>query len=100
MRIPRVSTVMDLSRALGWLPPERFRTAPRAKPSAIPWHDPAYLAALQTAEAEGAVSDAVRLRHGIGTLSCPVFPEIWRRPATSAGGMMLAAELIAGGGVA
>jgi acetoin utilization protein AcuC len=100
LRIPRVSTVMDLARALGWLPPDRFRTAPRAKAAAIPWHDPDYLAALQAAEAAGAVSDAVRARYGIGTLSCPVFPEMWRRPATSAGGMMLAAELIAGGGVA
>ncbi|MFN3641482.1 MAG: acetoin utilization protein AcuC [Gemmobacter sp.] len=101
LRIPRVSTVMDLSRALGWLPPAQFRTAPRAKAAAIAvYHDPDYLAALEAAEADGAVSDAVRLRHGLGTLSCPVFPEVWRRPATSAGGMMLAAELIARGGVA
>ncbi len=92
---------MDLARALGWLPPAAFRTAPRAKAGAIAvFHDPAYLDALQAAEAEGAVSDAVRARHGIGTLACPVFPEVWRRPATSAGGMMLAAELVARGGVA
>lgn len=29
LRVPRVSTVMDLARALGWLPPDRFRTSPR-----------------------------------------------------------------------
>jgi acetoin utilization protein AcuC len=35
LRVPRVSTVMDLARALGWLPTERFRTSPRAKPAAL-----------------------------------------------------------------
>jgi acetoin utilization protein AcuC len=101
LRIPRVSTVLDLVRALGWLPPGRYRTAPRAKPAAVAlYHDPDYIAALQAAEAEGQVSEAVRARYGIGTPACPVFPEVWRRPATSAGGVLLAAELIAAGGVA
>ena len=35
LRVPRVSTVMDLARALGWLPPHSFRTSPRAKPAAL-----------------------------------------------------------------
>ncbi len=35
LRVPRVSTVMDLSRALGWLPAERYVTSPRAKPAAL-----------------------------------------------------------------
>ena len=35
LRVPRVSTVMDLARALDWLPPDRFRTSPRAKPAAL-----------------------------------------------------------------
>lgn len=100
LRIPRVSTVMDLGRALGWLPPERYRSSPRAKAAALAaWHDPAYLDALHRAEAEGSVSRATRERFGIGTPSNPVFPEVWRRPATAAGGSLLAAELLAGGGV-
>ena len=100
LRIPRVSTVMDLSRALGWLPPDQFRTSPRAKPAALThYHTPDYLSALQRAETEGRVSDAVRAQHGIGTLANPVFPEMWRRPATSAGGSLLAGELLAQGGV-
>ena len=100
LRIPRVSTVMDLARALGWLPPERYRASPRAKPLALSaWHEPAYLDALRRAEAEGEASRAVRDRFGIGTPSNPVFPEVWRRPATAAGGSLLAAELLAGGGV-
>ncbi len=100
LAIPRVSTVMDLARALDWLPPAQYRTSPRAKPAALTaWHTPAYVAALQRAEKEGAVSPATRARHALGTLSNPVFPEMFRRPATGAGGVMLAAELLRGGGV-
>ncbi len=101
LRIPRVSTVIDLARALGWLPPAAWVTSPRATVRALTaWHTPAYIAALQAAEAEGAVSDSVRARHGLGTTANPVFPEMFRRPATAAGGSMLAGELVAGGGVA
>jgi acetoin utilization protein AcuC len=96
LRIPRVSTVMDLSRALGWLQPERYRTSPRAKPAALSlWHDPAYVAALQSAEATGEASPEMRARFHLGTLTNPVFPQVYRRPATGAGGVMLAAELLA-----
>jgi acetoin utilization protein AcuC len=96
LRVPRVSTVMDLARALGWLPPERFRTSPRAKPAALSlWHEAPYLAALQAAEALGAATEEMRARFHLGTLSNPVFPEVFRRPATGAGGAMLAAELLA-----
>lgn len=95
LRIPRVSTVRDLSAALGWLPPGAWRAAPLAKPAALTgWHTPDYLAALVRAEREGAVSDAVRARHGLGTPSNPVFPEMYRRPATAAGGSLLAADLL------
>jgi acetoin utilization protein AcuC len=100
LRVPRVSTVMDLSRALGWLPPARYRASPRATPRALAaWHSPRYVAALQAAEAEGQVTDTIRDRHHLGTLSNPVFAQMYRRPATGAGGMMLAAELLRDGGV-
>src|SRR6056297_3596845 len=100
LRIPRVSTVMDLARALGWLPRERFRRSPRVKPGALAvWHEPAYVAALQRAEAEGAAREGDAERFGLGTVANPVFPEVWRRPATSAGGSFLAGELLARGGV-
>lgn len=96
LRVPRVSTVMDLGRALGLLAPAQYRTSPRAKPAALTlWHDPDYIAALQAAEAEGRVTAEVTARHGLGTLSNPVFPEMFRRPATGAGGVMWAAEALA-----
>lgn len=95
LRIPRVSTVMDLTRALGWLPADRFRSSPRAKPAALTlWHEPAYVAALQEAEILGVASPEMRERFHLGTLSNPVFPEVYRRPATGAGGTMLAAEIL------
>ena len=98
LRVPRVSTVMDMVRALGWLPTGSYRTSPRAKPAALAlWHDPTYVAALQEAEALGHATPDMRARHHLGTLANPIFPEVFRRPATGAGGVMLAAELLAQG---
>lgn len=100
LRVPRVSTVMDLGRDLGWLPAGQYLTSPRAKKLALSlWHDPAYLDALEAAERTGRVSDAVRRRHNLGTASNPVYPEVFRRPATAAGGSLMAAGLLMGGGI-
>ena len=100
LRVPRVSTVMDLSRAMGWLPRDQFVQSPRAKPAALlGFHTSAYIAALQTAEAQQTVSDIVKIQHGLGTPSNPVFAEMFRRPATSAGASLLAGEMLAKGGI-
>ncbi|MGR3377234.1 acetoin utilization protein AcuC [Salipiger abyssi] len=100
LSIERVPAATDLARLLGWLPSRLYRTSPRARPAALTsFHSPAYVAALQAAEASGAVSDAIRERHGLGTLSNPVFPEMYRRPATAVGGGLLAAELVMSGQV-
>ncbi|KIN65818.1 Acetoin utilization protein [Sulfitobacter noctilucae] len=100
LRVPRVSTVMDLSRALGWLPSTQFITSPRAKPAALHfWHTPAYVAALQRVQATQDATEADRKRHDIGSVTNPVFPEIFTRPATAAGGSIFAGELLRDGGV-
>ena len=100
LHIPRVSTVMDLTRALGWVSGDQYRTSPRAKPAALEsFHTPAYVAALQAAEARQTVDPSTRARHGLGTTANPIFAEMFRRPATGAGGVMLAAELVRNGGV-
>ena len=100
LHIPRVSTVMDLCRALGWIAPDQYRTSPRAKAQALTgFHTAEYVAALEWAESVQAVDDRMRTRHGLGTTANPVFPEMFRRPATGAGGVMLAAHLVREGGV-
>ncbi|MEX0348599.1 MAG: acetoin utilization protein AcuC [Paracoccaceae bacterium] len=100
LAIPRVSTVLDLCRAMGWLPDAQYRVSPRAKPAALTgFHTERYINALQVAENEQYVSDDIRARHGLGTLSNPVFPEMYRRPATAAGGSILGAELVARVGI-
>ena len=100
LRVPRVSTVMDMSRAMGWLPRAQFVTSPRAKPKALEaWHDADYIAALMRVEAAQATQVGDLERYGIGTVTNPVFAEIFRRPATAAGGSILAGEMLAQGGV-
>ncbi len=85
LRVPRVSTVMDLSRALGWLPPAQFITAPRAKPAALEvWHTQDYIAALQRVERTQQATGEDLFRHNLGSVTNPVYPEIFRRPATAA----------------
>ena len=100
LAIPRVSTCTDLIRAMGWLDEARYIDAPMATDAQITrFHHPEYLAALKRAEARQAVTAHDREKFRIGADSNPVFPEIHRRPATSAGGTMLAARLLADGGI-
>jgi acetoin utilization protein AcuC len=100
LRVPRVSTVMDLTRALGWLPEDQFINSPRAKPAVLThWHTPEYVAALQRVEATQVATEVDLKRHDLGSVTNPVYPEIFRRPATAAGGSVLAGELLRDGGV-
>jgi acetoin utilization protein AcuC len=84
---------------MGWLPRDQYHTSPRARPKALrTFHSARYIEALQKAEATQDVSAQVTRRHGLGTLSNPVFSEMFRRPATAAGGSLLGADLILSGG--
>ncbi len=94
LAIPRVSTCTDLCRAMGWLPDAVYRDAPLPDDAALTrFHDPAYIAALRRAEATQAVSAEDRERFRLGADGNPVYREMFRRPAISAGGVMLAARL-------
>jgi acetoin utilization protein AcuC len=96
LAIPRVSVALDLIRALGWQAPGQFHESERATPAQLQrFHTSDYIAALQHAEATGEGS----LRHAIGHQGNPVFGEVFSRPATSAGGTLLATRLTLGGGV-
>ncbi|HWL83660.1 MAG TPA: acetoin utilization protein AcuC [Roseomonas sp.] len=96
LAIPRVSTALDLIRALGWLDPARYIDSPRATPEQLArFHHPDYVAALQAAEAAQSLPAELRERFHIGARGNPVYREVFRRPATSAGGVMLAARITA-----
>jgi acetoin utilization protein AcuC len=98
--IPRVSAVIDLCRALGWLPDEAYVDSPRATPEQLArFHDPDYVAALMKAEAEQGVDEETSRRFNIGRNGNPVFGEVFRRPATACGASIKAAELLRGGGI-
>ncbi len=100
LAIPRVSTCVDLCRAMGWLPAEQYREAPMATLAAVTrFHDPGYVAALREAERTQDASESDRLRYQLGARGNPIYPEVFRRPMVSAGGMLLAAGLVAGGGI-
>ncbi|HYZ32143.1 MAG TPA: acetoin utilization protein AcuC [Crenalkalicoccus sp.] len=100
LAIPRVSTALDLIRAMGWLDPTRYLDSPRATPEQLArFHHPDYIAALQRAEATRQVDEADRVRFHIGAHGNPVYREVFSRPATGAGGVMLAARLTRQGGI-
>jgi acetoin utilization protein AcuC len=98
LAVPRVSVCTDLSRALGWLPDAVYHDAPIATGQELTrFHVPAYIAALRQAEADQAVTEDIRTRFRIGAEGNAVYPEVYRRPAISAGGVMMAARLAAEG---
>ena len=98
--IPRVSAVIDLCRALGWLPDGTYVDSPRATPEQLArFHTPDYIAALMRAEAEQGVSEEASRRYNIGRNGNPVFGEVFSRPATACGASLNAAELLREGGV-
>ncbi|MBV8650947.1 MAG: acetoin utilization protein AcuC, partial [Alphaproteobacteria bacterium] len=95
LAIPRVSTVIDLTRALGWLAPERYLDSPRATPEQLTrFHDTDYIAALRQAEAEQHIAPEVSKRFNIGCNGNPLFREMFSRPATACGGSLLAAGIL------
>jgi acetoin utilization protein AcuC len=94
LNIVRHSAVFDLVRSLGWLDEADFRSAPPASVDTLTeFHDPAYVAALQAADAAGRVEPDVRARFHIGTLENPLFEGLFERAATTVGGSILAADL-------
>jgi acetoin utilization protein AcuC len=100
LAIPRVSTAIDLARAMGWLPDEAYVESPRATPEELTrFHAPDYVAAVMRAEAEGGAPPEVRQRYNIGRQGNPVFGQVFSRPATACGGTLKGAALLREGGI-
>lgn len=97
LSIHRVTPVMDLARALGWLDDDQYLESPIATPDMLArFHDPNYILAVQEAERHGRVTEAVKEQYNIGRNGNPVFPEIFTRPATACGGNIQAAAALSG----
>ena len=100
LAVPRGMLVADLLFALGWLGAAQYVDSPMATRVELErFHDPDYVAALAQAEAEQDLPEAMRLKTRIGADSNIIHPAVFRRPAISAGGAMLAARLTAQEGV-
>ncbi|NNG03348.1 MAG: acetoin utilization protein AcuC [Inquilinus sp.] len=100
LAIPRVSTAIDLSRAMGWLPDGQYLDSPTATPDQLArFHDPDYIRAVRDAERDQRLDPERRARYHLGKIDNPIFAEIFGRPATAAGGSILAAEVLAEGGI-
>jgi acetoin utilization protein AcuC len=90
--------MLDLVRALGWLPESAYMDAPRATPAELErFHDPAYIEAVQRAEADRRVDAEVSERYHIGRAGNPIYPEVFSRPATACGATLAAVELLLSG---
>lgn len=100
LAIPRVSTCIDLCRAMGWLPESQYHDSPLATDAQLTrFHHPDYIAALRRAERDQRLSPEERDRFNLGRNGNPIFAEVFRRPATAAGGSFLAARLVEESGV-
>ena len=101
LAVPRVSVALDLVRAMGWLDEACYRNAPVAEREAVlRYHAADYVDALFEAERDQAVSAEVQARYRLGVGDNPVYPEMYRRSMTGAGGLMLAARLTGSGATA
>jgi len=100
LAVPRAMLVKDLAAALNWLPERNYYEAAPATPVELgAFHDPGYIAALLRAEAMQDLPAELRQKYRIGADANVIHRAVFRRPATSAGGALLAAGLIAAGGV-
>ncbi|MFN8882404.1 MAG: acetoin utilization protein AcuC, partial [Alphaproteobacteria bacterium] len=78
LAIPRVSTTLDLIRALNWVSPDHYIESPRASPEELQrFHSAEYIAALMRAEETQCVSAEDRTRFRIGADGNPVYREVF-----------------------
>ncbi len=100
LSIPRVSSTTDLVTGLGWLDPKIYRDSKRATPKQLArFHKPDYIAAVEQAERDGELPEDMKHRYHLGVSGNPIYREVFSRPATSVGGTLLAAEMLAEGGI-
>ncbi|MFP6712224.1 MAG: acetoin utilization protein AcuC [Rhodospirillales bacterium] len=101
LTIPRVETVMDLCRSLGWLKQDNFQKSPKAsRDDLLSFHSVDYINAVKRSSNAQTVDAGTKLKHDLGTLENPIFPNLFDRATTSAGGTLSAVDLVINGGIA
>ena len=95
LSVQRVPAALDLIRAMGWLDEGRYVDSPQATPAELArFHDAAYIAALREAERTGRAAAEACRRYNFGCNGNPIFPDMFRRPATACGGTLEAVRLL------
>jgi acetoin utilization protein AcuC len=95
LSIPRVPATIDLCRGMGWLPDAAYRESVPASPAEIErFHDPEYLRALRYGECTLDLSPQDRERFNLGRLENSIHDTMYSRPATSAGAVLAAVEML------
>jgi acetoin utilization protein AcuC len=95
-----VSAATDLARALGWLDEANYRECRAASAADLGrFHDRDYVAAVIAAEAAQGIAPEDGRRFNIGSIEAPISPSMFTRPATAAGGALMAADLVAEAGI-
>ncbi len=93
LSIARQSAVLDLCRALGWLPDALVEVCDSAQQDTLTrFHDAHYIAALKRASEAGAASASDRARFNFGVMENPIFPGVYERAAAAVGGSICAAR--------
>ena len=93
LNIPRVGATLDLIKAMSWYDEAKFITAPIAKPRLLKkFHSNDYVNVLIEADEKQEIDKNQSNKYNLGTPSNPIFKGMYKRPATSVGGSVVAAE--------
>lgn len=92
LSIPRVSTVIDLCQAMGWLSDANYRESrPATRDELIRFHTPDYVDAVAACERSLRIEPEDSARYNLGRGGNPIYGSMFRRPATGVGGSLIAA---------
>jgi acetoin utilization protein AcuC len=101
LSINRQTAVVDLARALGWLPEAEVASPLLPDRATLErFHDRHYLDALERVGTGGPATVEDRGSFNLGSLECPIFDGLWERARASVGGSILAARLALDGRLA
>ena len=93
LNIPRVGPTLDLIKAMSWYSDKKFVTAPIAKPRLLKkFHSNEYINVLLEVDEKQEIDEYRSSKYKLGTPSNPLFKGMYKRPATSVGGAVVAAE--------